>query len=107
MADTKGIWLVRSVATLLAGVAVLSAAGCGGVIPLPVPETPAAAGAVPSPRPGPPPPPVTAEVPGTYGFCGHEDFARVATFAGHYSASDGGHYHGWLPPAGEVYWVKC
>ena len=80
--------------------------GCGAAIPLPVPSTPAAVDSKLAPRLDPPPSEV-AEVDVLPGFCGHSDFGHVAVFQDHYDASDGAHYHGWIPPAGEVYWVKC
>ena len=84
----------------------VTAVGCGSVIPLPVPATPMAVDPKLAPRPGPPPSEVV-EVEEAVGFCSHGDFGRVAMFHGHYNASDAAHYHGWQPPMGEVYWVRC
>ena len=78
--------------------------GCGAAIPLPVPSTPAAVGSKLAPRLEPPPSEVVKV---ELGFCSHADLGHVAVFHGHFDASDGAHYHGWIPPVGEVYWVKC
>jgi hypothetical protein len=73
---------------------------------MPVPATPMAVESKLAPRLDPPPSEVV-DVPEAIGFCGHNDFGHVAVFHDHYNASDGAHYHGWQPPAGPVYWVKC
>jgi hypothetical protein len=40
-------------------------------------------------------------------LCMHHDVAPVAGYFHHYTDSLGGHYHGWLPPAGPPFYVQC
>lgn len=81
------------------------AVGCGSAIPLPVPATPTAAwpGSPPLLRP----PPEVVDIPESPGICSHAELGAMATFHGHYNASDSAHYHGWRPPVGKVFWVRC
>jgi hypothetical protein len=86
--------------------AALLLAGCGPGIPVPLPvaptPTPPAAGVV-----APPPPTEVLETSEEGGLCGQSGLESVARFIGHYNADDGGHYHGWLGPTGETFWVRC
>lgn len=94
------------IAVLAAAIAA-GTAGCGSrYLPLPVPETPTAAPSVGSPLHAAPPSNVVF-VEESPGFCSHGNFADTATFLAHFNASDGWHYHGWLPAMGPPYWVAC
>ena len=95
----------RIVLGAVASLFLVASTACGNLVPLPVPPTPEANLSTSAEAPPPPTPVVDAHE--VDGVCSQHDQAPIARFIGHYTASDGLHYHGWQLGTGEKFWVVC
>ena len=79
--------------------------GCGRGFDVPnaIPRPVAEATAAPTPQ-APPRDPMDGR--DSDGLCGLQSNS-ASTSWGHFNATDGGHYHAWLPAMGPVFYVEC